>query len=116
EFEPSGATKTRVENGKETPEDVEENDDEEGENVDKSREDVECPLKLKLKIHSSITTKILPQLHKCLTKKIQSSDFHRLSGRKEDDEDEILRVPIVLAMIKLLQSLPKKTLETNLPG
>ena len=47
---------------------------------------------------------------------MESSDFHRLSGRKEADENEILRVPIILAMIKLLQSLPKETLETNLPG
>ena len=51
-----------------TPGDIE--DDEEGEGVDKAKEDVECPLQLKLKIHSIITTKILPQLHKCLTNKV----------------------------------------------
>ena len=110
-------TTARGEDEEETLEDNDEdNDDEVNENIDKTKEDAGCPLALKLKIHSNITTKILPQLHKCLTKKMESSDFHRLSGRKEADENEILRVPIILAMIKLLQSLPKATLETNLPG
>ena len=62
---------SQTEGKNETPEDVEDNDDEQGENMDKANEDVECPLALKLKIHSSITMKILPQLHKCLTKKVR---------------------------------------------
>ena len=53
---------------KETPDDIEK--DEECECVNKAEEDVECPLEQKLKIHSIITTKILPQLHKCLTNKV----------------------------------------------
>ena len=53
---------------KETPADIEE--DEECECLDKAEEDVDCPLELKLKIHSIIITKILPQLHKCLTNKV----------------------------------------------
>jgi len=35
---------------------------------------------------------------------------------KYAEDDEILRVPIALAMVKLLQSLPKTTLQRNLPG
>ncbi len=43
-------------------------------------------------------------------------DFHRKSQNKQVDEEEILRVPLALAMTKLLQQLPKATLEKNLPG
>ena len=70
QLELNSQTTARFEEEEETPEDVEDNDDEENENIDKTKEDAECPLTLKLKIHSNITTKILPQLHKCLTKKV----------------------------------------------
>lgn len=53
---------------KETSDDFEGNCHEDSENMDKAND--ECSLTLKLKIHSNITTKILPQLHKCLTKKV----------------------------------------------
>lgn len=43
-------------------------------------------------------------------------DYHRKSQNKEVDEEAILRVPIALALVKLLQKLPKKTLHEQLPG
>ena len=39
---------------------------------------------------------------------------HRSQGAVE--EIEALRVPIALAMVKVLQVLPEKTLHTHLPG
>ena len=36
------------------------------------------------------------------------------AGKYAEDE-EILRVPIALAMVKLLKGLPSKTLDQNLP-
>jgi len=40
-----------------------------------------------------------------------------MAGQSAYPEDtEILRVPLALAMVKLLQNLPQKTLEQSLPG
>ena len=46
----------------------------------------------------------------------KSDDQHKLAvpGKYAEDE-EILRVPIALAMVKMLQALPKGGLEKNLP-
>ena len=47
----------------------------------------------------------------------KGDEVHKLAERVRYPEDEeILRVPIALAMIKLLQNLPKGTLENRLPG
>ena len=43
-------------------------------------------------------------------------DYHRKSHNKEVDEAAVLRVPIALAIVKLLQQLPKATLHGQLPG
>jgi U3 small nucleolar RNA-associated protein 20 len=42
---------------------------------------------------------------------------HKLAvpGKYAEDE-EILRVPVALAMVKLLQQLPRNALDKNLPG
>ena len=47
----------------------------------------------------------------------KSDDEHKkaFAGKYAEDE-EILRVPIALALVKLLQNLPHKTLQHNLPG
>lgn len=46
----------------------------------------------------------------------KSADYHRLSQQKAEDEEEMLRVPIILAIIKLLQALPEHALHLHLPG
>lgn len=47
----------------------------------------------------------------------KSDDEHkRAQPGKYAEDEEILRVPIALAMVKLLQNLPHKTLHHNLPG
>jgi U3 small nucleolar RNA-associated protein 20 len=67
------------------------------------------------KIHSTITKIILPSLFKCLTKRLKSEDEHKMNKRT-DENGQILRVPMALAILKLLKNLPSKTLEANLPG
>ncbi len=67
------------------------------------------------KIHSTITKSILPTLFKCLTKRFKSDEQHKLN-KYEDYDEQVLRVPIALAILKLLNNLPKKTFETHLPG
>ncbi|XP_022238550.1 small subunit processome component 20 homolog [Limulus polyphemus] len=68
------------------------------------------------KIHHSIARSLLPQLHRCLTQKTRSDEEHKLAGRSYPEDEEILRVPIAIAMVKLLQALPHGMLEQNLPG
>jgi U3 small nucleolar RNA-associated protein 20 len=78
---------------------------------------VVCNSGLATRIHRTILRSILPQLHRCLTQKSKSDDIHRKAeAGKYAEDDEILRVPIALAMIKLLQNLPNKTLQRNLPS
>ncbi|XP_076304449.1 small subunit processome component 20 homolog isoform X2 [Tachypleus tridentatus] len=68
------------------------------------------------KIHHSIARSLLPQLHRCLTQKTRSDEEHKLARRSFPEDEEILRVPIAIAMVKLLQVLPHGMLEQNLPG
>ncbi|KFM72554.1 Small subunit processome component 20-like protein, partial [Stegodyphus mimosarum] len=68
------------------------------------------------KIYNTIKRNILPLLHRSLMKKAKSDDEHKYAGHYYPEDEEILRVPIALAMVKLLQKLPPGSLEKNLPG
>ncbi|XP_030621601.1 small subunit processome component 20 homolog [Chanos chanos] len=78
-----------------------------------SREDLETLL---TSIHHTVTTTILPRLHKCLTAKVKRDDEHKMVKSKEVMDDEVVRVPIAFAMVRLMQSLPQDVMEANLPG
>ena len=67
------------------------------------------------KIHQTITKSIIPTLFKCLTKPLKSESEHKVN-KHEDEDGKILRVPMALAILKLLNNLPPRTLETHLPG
>ncbi|XP_071791922.1 small subunit processome component 20 homolog isoform X2 [Asterias amurensis] len=93
--------------------DINEDDEKDTEKeVDKHRGQVT----MATKIHRIIVASILPKLHKTLTKKAKSDEHHKKARFAVAEDDEILRVPIALAMVKLLQALPKKTLHQNLPN
>jgi len=68
-------------------------------------------------IHT-ITTGLLPQIHHVMAQLTQEELFHKVNKKHASDkEDEgILRVPIALAAVKLLQRLPSHMLDQNLPG
>lgn len=58
----------------------------------------------------TITTGLIPNLHNSITAMSTYESFHKLNKlkrRSEREEEEILRVPIALAMVKLLQKLPE---------
>lgn len=47
----------------------------------------------------------------------KSDDEHKKAkASKFAEDEEVLRVPIALALVKLMQGLPHKTLDFNLPG
>jgi len=68
-------------------------------------------------IHT-ITTGLLPQINHVMAQLTQEELFHKVNKKHSSDkEDEgILRVPIALAAVKLLQRLPSQMLDQNLPG
>ncbi len=68
------------------------------------------------KIHLIVTKTILPLLFKCLTKKSKADEEHKVNKKSFDEDEQKLRVPMVLAILKLLNNLPVRSLETNLPG
>uniref|UniRef100_A0A2C9JTH6 Uncharacterized protein n=1 Tax=Biomphalaria glabrata TaxID=6526 RepID=A0A2C9JTH6_BIOGL len=82
----------------------------------KSDGNILCSTQAATRIHKTIVISLLPQLHKIITQKAKRDDEHKLVKSKYPEDEEILRVPIALAMIKLLQNLPKGTLENRLPG
>ena len=72
---------------------------------------------LATKIHSVIAQQLLPDLNTILTARSNREKQHK--SVKQDhyaEDDEILRVPIALALVNLLKNLPTGSLQRNLPG
>ncbi|XP_053097705.1 small subunit processome component 20 homolog [Pangasianodon hypophthalmus] len=67
-------------------------------------------------IHHTVTQSILPRLHKCLIAKVKRDDEHKTVKSKEVKDEEVVRVPIAFAMVRLMQTLPQEVMEANLPG
>lgn len=62
---------------------------------------------------------LLPQLHRTITARTQSDAMHKVNRKMvgpDRDEEDILRVPIALAIVKLLQRLPEEVLQQNIGG
>ncbi|ESO91748.1 hypothetical protein LOTGIDRAFT_233343 [Lottia gigantea] len=75
-----------------------------------------CSEELATKIHETLVHETIPWLHKLITQKAKSEGQHRLVRSAFARDDEILRVPLALALVRLLQMLPHKILELKLPG
>lgn len=83
-----------------------------------SRQTILCPSAAKRVIYS-IRTILLPQLHKALAEMTQHEGSHKVNRKRtgvDREEAELQKVPIALAVVKLLQKLPVHILERNLPG
>lgn len=68
-------------------------------------------------IHT-ITKGLLPQIHHVMAQLTQEELFHKLNKKQilYKEDEGILRVPLALAAVKLLQRLPSHMLDQNLPG
>ncbi|KAL8599182.1 hypothetical protein ACOMHN_007898 [Nucella lapillus] len=75
-----------------------------------------CAPGMASRIHRMVLTSLIPQLQKTLTEKVKSDDIHKLAQPKYAEDEEVLRVPLAMAMIKLLQKLPDEALDCKLPG
>lgn len=62
---------------------------------------------------------LLPQLHQAITARTRRDSNHKINRKKiasEIEEDDLLRVPIALALVKLLQNMSVGLLDANLPA
>uniref|UniRef100_H0V054 UTP20 small subunit processome component n=1 Tax=Cavia porcellus TaxID=10141 RepID=H0V054_CAVPO len=67
-------------------------------------------------VHTALTGDILPRLHKCLSATTKREEEHKLIKSKVVNDEEVARVPLAFAMVKLMQSLPQEVMEANLPS
>ncbi|XP_071357681.1 small subunit processome component 20 homolog isoform X2 [Trachinotus anak] len=67
-------------------------------------------------IHQAVNDSVLPRLHKCLTAKVKRDEEHKAVKSKDVKDEEVVRIPIAFAMVKLMQTLPPHIMEANLPG
>ncbi|XP_039210035.1 small subunit processome component 20 homolog [Crotalus tigris] len=79
----------------------------------RNKEELECLIK---HIQETVTGNILPKLHRCLIAKVKRDEQHKMVKSKIINDEEVVRVPIAFAMVKLMQSLPQDVMEENLPG
>ncbi|CAG9859449.1 unnamed protein product [Phyllotreta striolata] len=62
---------------------------------------------------------LIPKLHKSLAELTHYDTSHKVNRRKmhhENEDEDLLRIPISLALVKLLQKLPENILQSSLPG
>ncbi|KAI5213125.1 small subunit processome component 20 homolog [Manis pentadactyla] len=79
----------------------------------RNKEELERTIK---NIQGTITGDILPRLHKCLASTTKREEEHKLIKSKVVNDEEVARVPLAFAMVKLMQSLPQEVMEANLPS
>lgn len=79
----------------------------------RNKEELERTIKT---IQGAITGDILPRLHKCLAAATKREEEHKLVKSKVVNDEEVVRVPLAFAMVKLMRSLPREVMEANLPS
>lgn len=83
------------------------------------KEQLALPPNAAKRVMATITSVLLPTLNRAITEKSRYDTKHKVNRRRlsyEREEEEIQRVPIALAMVKLLQKLPQELLDNSLPG
>lgn len=79
----------------------------------RSKEDLASLIR---RIHETVTNSVIPRLQKCLDAKVKRDEEHKLVKTKVVNEDEVVRVPIAFALVKLMQTLPQEVMEAKLPS
>ncbi|XP_053572968.1 small subunit processome component 20 homolog [Bombina bombina] len=79
----------------------------------RNKEELESLIK---HIQETVTSNLIPKLQKCLDAKVKSDEEHKLVKSKVVNEEEVVRVPLAFALVKLMQTLPPDIMEANLPS
>jgi U3 small nucleolar RNA-associated protein 20 len=85
---------------------------------------VVCSLAEAMKIKNTIQNQLLPRLQQSISAKSATDNLHKVNKNvsvdfaeeREREAREVLRVPIALAIVKLLQKLPGDVLKQSLTG
>uniref|UniRef100_A0A8C4U3G8 UTP20 small subunit processome component n=1 Tax=Falco tinnunculus TaxID=100819 RepID=A0A8C4U3G8_FALTI len=78
-----------------------------------NKEELECLIK---HIQDTVTVNILPKLHRCIVAKVKRDEEHKLVKSNVVNDDEVVRVPLAFAMVRMMQCLPQDVMEANLPS
>ncbi|NWH65197.1 UTP20 protein, partial [Geococcyx californianus] len=79
----------------------------------RNKEELECLIK---HIQDTVTVNILPKLHRCIVAKVKRDDEHKLVKSNVVNDDEVVRIPLAFAMVRMMQCLPQEVMEANLPS
>ncbi|XP_061213380.1 small subunit processome component 20 homolog [Neopsephotus bourkii] len=79
----------------------------------RNKEELECLIK---HIQDTVTVNILPKLHRCIVAKVKRDEEHKLVKSNVVNDDEVVRIPLAFAMVRMMQCLPKEVMEANLPS
>ncbi|XP_037815969.1 small subunit processome component 20 homolog [Lucilia sericata] len=129
ENKPKANEEETLEQALEKQEDEEEDDDDSEEENNNSKPIIKqepclnkitvLPSNASKKVLTTITTILIPTLNRSITDKSSYDVKHKVNRKRlsmEREEEEILRVPIGLALVKLMQKLPQELMDTSLPG
>ncbi|MCP9260147.1 hypothetical protein DINM_003269 [Dirofilaria immitis] len=67
-------------------------------------------------VHQKVIGYLIPRLKDCATGRDLVSHRKAQSGKYYKEDDDIQRAPVALATVKLLQKMPQKIMDCNLPG
>ncbi|XP_071408091.1 small subunit processome component 20 homolog [Pithys albifrons albifrons] len=79
----------------------------------RNKEELDCLIK---HIQDTVTVNILPKLHRCIVAKVKRDEEHKLVKSNVVNDDEVVRVPLAFAMVRMMQCLPQEVMEANLPS
>uniref|UniRef100_A0A803XPU0 UTP20 small subunit processome component n=1 Tax=Meleagris gallopavo TaxID=9103 RepID=A0A803XPU0_MELGA len=79
----------------------------------RNKEELECLIK---HIQDTVIVNILPKLHRCIVAKVKRDEEHKLVKSSVVNDDEVVRVPLAFAMVRVMQCLPQEVMEANLPS
>ncbi|XP_069175512.1 small subunit processome component 20 homolog [Procambarus clarkii] len=97
----------------------EQNMSEVGESVEEDGEDdhsmriVEDSVSKPQKIYCTLVNTIIPQIQSTLAAKTKAETEHKLNKSRYPEDEDIKRIPLAFALIKLLKKLPRKVLNAN---
>lgn len=102
----------------EVDDDVEENENNDVNELIVKKLHVLCP-STAIKITKAISIGLLPQLNNNLAQYSESDRSHKMNKKQveyDKEEMEMLKIPVALAVVKLLKKLPENMLEENIQG
>uniref|UniRef100_A0A8B9R1B4 UTP20 small subunit processome component n=1 Tax=Anas platyrhynchos TaxID=8839 RepID=A0A8B9R1B4_ANAPL len=78
----------------------------------RNKEELECLIK---HIQDTVVVNILPKLHRLIVAKVRNEE-HKVVKSSVVNDDEVVRVPLAFAMVRVMQCLPQEVMEANLPS